>query len=156
MKKCFTTTQKHYFSALCLFSFSFISSFLFCFIQHEKDKNPKLFHLFSSASSNMKKTKTPNAQFLLETLFLTPRQLAKKYFRTPTHYLCFLDHQKDNKIGEKRRKTKSWTDFRRNLGQIFNSKKGKSWTNFQLSLSIYIYIYIFFSYLSIIYTYLFI
>ena len=38
-------------------------------------------------------------------------------------------------------KTKSWTDFQRNLGRIFNSKTPKSWTYFQL-YSIYIYIYI--------------
>ena len=33
---------------------------------------------------------------------------------------------------------KSWTDFQRNLGRIFNSKNPKSWTDFQLH-SIYIY-----------------
>ena len=66
------------------------------------------------------------------------------YFRTPTHYLCFFRPAENTiKLGKNKQK-KSWTDFQRNLGRIFNSKTPKSWTDFQLYIYIYIYIYFFF------------
>ena len=101
--------KKHYFLFFCI-SFPF-------------------FHLFSFALSKIKKTKAKNDIFF-EAPFLTPRQPAKNDFRTPTHYLCFLDAQK-HKIG----KTKAiifldrflttlarfLTQQRPHLGQIFDS-----------------------------------
>ena len=56
--------KEHYFS-VCFFLFHF-SSFLFCFIQHKKDKKQK-------------------CTFICEAPFLKLRQPAKKLFRTPTH-----------------------------------------------------------------------
>ena len=101
-----------------LFPF-FFSCFLFFFFQHKKDKNKK-------------------CTFFFENPFLTPWQTAKKYFRTPTHYLCFLRYPKNTiKLG-KNKQTKSWTTFWRNLGPHFDSKNPKSWTTFWL-YSIYIY-----------------
>ena len=64
--------------------------------------------------------------FCSKTLFWHPDKLPNiiftPIFKTPTkHYEIWENKQ-----------TKSWTDFRRNLGQIFNSRNGKSWTDFQL------------------------
>ena len=79
--------------------------------------------------------------FFWKTLFLHPDKLPKLYFRTPyTLFVFFKTPKKHYKIGETSNK-KSWTYFRRNLGKIFNSRNGKSWTDFQLHY-IYIHTYI--------------
>ena len=98
----FTTTQK------TLFFWVFFEIFFFHF-----------FHVFSFSFSNIKKTKTKSAHFFSKTLFLTPWQTAKKYFRTPTHYLCFLRYPKNTiKLGKNKQKkildhilTQPWTTF---------------------------------------------
>ena len=79
-----------------------------------------------------------------ENPFWHPDKLPKKYFRTPTHYLCFLRHPKDTiKLGEKQAK------------QILDRLSAQPWTDFQLKKrqildrfsalqhnAIYIYIYV--------------
>ena len=100
----FTTTQKHYFSGfffeIFLFHFSYFPVYFF---QHKKEKNKK-------------------CTFFFENPFLTPWQTAKKYFRTPTHYLWFLTYPKNTiKLGKTSQK-KSWTKFWRNLGPSSVSK----------------------------------
>ena len=117
----FTATQK------TLFFWAFFEIVLSIFFSYCP------FYLFQH-----KKDKTKSAHFFSKTLFGHPDKLLKNYFRTPTHYLCFFRPAKNTiKLG-KTSKKKSWTDFQRNLGRIFNSKTPKSWTDFQL-YSIYIY-----------------
>ena len=107
----FTNTQK------TLFFWAFFEIFFFHF-----------FHVFSFSFSNIKKTKTKSAHFFSKTLFWHPDKLPKNYFRTPTHYLCFLRYPKNTiKLGKNKQK-KSWTKFWRNLGPSFDSKNPKSWT----------------------------
>ena len=101
-----------------------------------------VFHIVLFTFSNIKKTKTKSAHFFLKTLFWHPDKLPKIYFRTPTHYLCFSRPAKNTIKQGKTNKKKSWTDFQRNLGRIFNSETPKSWTDFQL-YSAYIYIWLF-------------
>ena len=60
--------------------------FLFFFL----DSIFPFFHVFLFLFSNIKKTKTKSAHFFSKTLFWHPDKLPKKYFRTPTHYLCFF------------------------------------------------------------------
>ena len=130
----FTTTQKTLFSCfLWNFPFPFVSSFLFCFIQHKKDK--KKMHFF-------------------ETPFLTPRQPAKTIF-APLHTICVFRYTKNTiKLAKNKQKqildgflTQPWPDFW--------LKKVKSWTDFWLySIHIYIHIYIY-TYISGIYIYIY-
>ena len=108
------------FWAFVKFSFPFFSSFLFCFIQPKKDKNKKCTFLFFSKP------------------FLTPRQPAKKYFHTPTHYLCFVD--------PKNTKSHWGKTSKKNLGQIFDSTLAWFWLKKRPNLgqifdsTVYIYI----------------
>ena len=78
------------------------------------------FHVFSFSFSNIKKTKTKSAHFFFENSFFdTLTNSQKKYFRTPTHYLCFFKIPKKHyKTGEKQTKkildqvlTQPWTKF---------------------------------------------
>ena len=89
---------------------------LFSFIQHKKDKNKKC--------------------TFFRKHFLTPWETAKKYFRTPTHYLCFLRHpQHTMKLGENRQKS-LWQIFDATLDRfstlqhiyIYARGKVKSWS----------------------------
>ena len=77
------------------------------------------FHVFSFSFSNIKKTKTKSAHFFSKTLFWHLDKLPKKYFRTPTHYLCFLRYPRNTiKLGKNKQKkildhilTQPWTTF---------------------------------------------
>ena len=122
----FTTTQKHYFSG-----FFFHPKTIVLF---------HLFHLFSFALSNIKKTKQKR-HFFCKPLFWHLDNLQENICRTPTHYLCFFRYPKNTiKLGGRGKQAKN------NLGQIFDStlarfltqKKAKSWTDFWL-YSIYTY-----------------
>ena len=101
-KNFFTTTQK------TLFFLFFFEIFLF-----------HVFHVLSFSFSNMKKTKTKSAHFFSKTLFWHLDKLPKNYFRTPTHYLCFLRYPKNTiKLGKNKQKkildqvlTQPWTRF---------------------------------------------
>ena len=116
----FTTTQKTQF--FCFFIvLSIFSCCPFYFFQHKKKRQKQKVHIFFE---------NPSFDTLTN---------SQKFIFAPLHTICvFLDQQKHYEIGENKQ-IKSWTDFQRNLGQIFNSKKGKSWTDFQL-YSIYIYV----------------
>ena len=86
-----------------------------------------IFSCFLFSFSKIKETKIKSAHFFRKP-FLTPWQTAKKTF-APLHTIClFAIPQKHDTIGEKQAK-KTWTDFCLNLGQIFDSKKAKSWTD---------------------------
>ena len=122
-KKTFSSQppKKHYFLGFFWnVLFPFFHVFSFFFFQHKKDRNKKCTLFF-------------------ENPFLTPWQTAKKYFRTPAHYLCFFLRYPKNtiKLGKNKPK-KSWTKFWRNLGPSFDSIKPKSWTKFWLySMPVY-------------------
>ena len=82
-----------------------------------------VFHMFSFSFSNIKKTKTKSAHFFSKTLFLTPWQTAKNYFRTPTHYLCFFKITKKHyKIGKKPSKQNLGPSFDATLDQVLTQK----------------------------------
>ena len=117
-----TIPNTQFFRFFFSFSIFFILSFYFS-NQHTKDKNKK-------------------CTFFFENPFWHPDKLPKDSF-APLHTIfVFKTPPKHYKLGEKQAK-KSWTYFRRNLGQIFDARNGKSWTNFRrYSMHIYIYIYI--------------
>ena len=120
-QKFFTATQKTlFFWVFFYFPFPF-----FC-------------HLFSFASSNIKKTKTKNAHFFSITPFWHPDKLPPPpKNRTPTHNLCLFKTPKNTiKLGENKQK---------NLGQIFDATLDRFSTQETANLgqifnSIYIYI----------------
>ena len=100
-----------------------------------------MFSLFLSPTSKRQKQKVHI--FFRKPFFWHPDKLPKNYFRTPTHYLCFLRYPKNTiKLGKNKQKkildqvlTQPWTKF-------WLKKKTKSWTKFWL-YSIYIlYIHI--------------
>ena len=128
----FTTTQKTLFFWVSFWKFPFpcVSSFLFWFIQHEKDKSPK----------NI---------FFRKPFFDTLTNCQKNIF-APLHRICvFLKTPpKHYKIGENK-PNKSWTDFQLNLGQIFSSTldrfsaQRQILDRFSALHHIYVYIYIY-------------
>ena len=112
---CSQPPPKHYFSGPIWNLVSIFSYFLFFFLQHKEDKNKK-------------------CTFLFENPFLTPWHIAKNYFRTPTHHLCFKDAQKNTIKLEKA--NKSWTKLwlkNQILDQVLT---------LQHILYVYIYIYV--------------
>ena len=118
--------KKHYFSGLFL-KFSFSIFFMFCLFLFPTWKRQKQkVHIFFS-----------------KTLFWHLDKLPKNYFRTPTHYLCFLRYPKNTiKLGKNKQKkildqvlTQPWTRFWLKKPQILDQV---------LTLQhAYIYIYIY-------------
>ena len=116
--------KKHY------FFWFFFEIFLFHF-----------FHIVPFTCSNIKKTKTKSAHFFSKTLFWHPDKLLKKYFRTPTRYLCSFRPAKNTiKLGKNKQKkildgfsTQPWTDFQLKNPQILDG--------FSTLQHIHIYIY---------------
>ena len=114
-----------------LFFWAFFEIFFFHF-----------FHVFSFSFSNIKKTKTKSAHFFSKTLFSTPWQTAKKYFRTPTHYLCFFKIPKKHyKTGEKQAKKNLGPSFDATLDQVLTQKTPNLGPGFDSTAHIYIYIF---------------
>ena len=89
-------------------------------------------HFFSFVLSNIKGQK--------QKLFLTPQQPAKTKF-APLFVIFKMPPKHYTIGGGGKTSKKSCTDFRLNLGQIFDAKKAKSWTDFWL-YSPYICMYV--------------
>ena len=107
----FTTTQK------TIFFWAFFEIFLFHF-----------FHIVLFTCSNIKNDKNKKCTFFFENPFFDTLTNCQKYFRTPTHYLCFFRPAKNTiKLGEKQAKkildgisTQPWTDFQLKNPQILD------------------------------------
>ena len=89
-----------------------------------------IFHLFYFGLSSIIKTKTKNAIIFRKPFFETLTN-CQKYFRTPTHYLCFLRHPQNTiKLG-KNKQTKILDRFSACTGankEAFGVGGGFDWT----------------------------
>ena len=80
-----------------------------------------IFHLFSFALPNIKKTKTK--RYVFWSPFFDSSTTCKKIVFAPLHTICVFRYPQNTVQLGNNKQNKSWTDFWLNLGQIFDPKR---------------------------------